>query len=367
MTDFWRICLFFLQHCVILYSDNVFIEHFNLSKSGIKQVAALCGVSPATVSRTLSNPDIVSEKTRDKVLKAVELCGYTPNRFGASLRTQKSGNIVVIIPDITNSVNAGIIRSIENAAAKVGYSVLLGDTQRDPEKVKHYAAMVRSGQVDGILLFSHQFPFDLKEDSSLLHHLPPMVNSCEPLALDNICKVMINNTAAAKMAVNHLLDLGHRRIGAITGNMDAPSSQERLAGYTQALQEAGIEFSVELVVDGNYQIESGKLGATKLLALHNRPTAIFCFSDNIAVGAYSALYEAKIEVPQQMSIVGFDDTEFSGYLNPPLTSVHQPLIEIGQQCMRLLLAQLNAKPISNKYVELPVQLIIRNSTAKISH
>ncbi|WP_416306037.1 LacI family DNA-binding transcriptional regulator [Neptunicella sp. SCSIO 80796] len=332
-----------------------------MSKTGIKLVAELSGVSPATVSRTLSNPDIVSATTRERVLQAIEQCGYTPNRFGASLRTQKSGSIVVIIPDITNSFNAGIIRSIEDAAAKAGYSVLLGDTQRDADKVKHYAAMVRSGQVDGIILFSQHLPFDV-EPGTTVEQLPPIVNSCEPLNVDDVCQVMINNVDAAKTAVNHLIELGHRRIGAITGNMDAPSSNDRLTGYKLALEQAGIAFDPDLITNGNYLIGSGKIAATKLLELPEPPTAIFCFSDNIAYGAMSALHDHNIKVPEQMSLVGFDDTEYSAYMNPPLTTIHQPLVEIGQNCMDLLLAQLEHKPIARRYIELPVQLLVRGST-----
>ncbi|MBC3765362.1 LacI family DNA-binding transcriptional regulator [Neptunicella marina] len=333
-------------------------------KAGIKQVAKLSGVSPATVSRTLSNPEIVSAATREKVLKAIDECGYTPNRFGASLRTQKSGSIVVIIPDITNAFNAGIIRSIEDEAAKVGYSVLLGDTQRDPVKVRHYASMVRSGQVDGIILFSQHLPFDITPETTI-DQLPPLVNSCEPLDLDGVCQVMVNNVAAAKEAVNHLISLGHKRIGAITGNMDTPSSNDRLTGYKQALAQAGIEFDANLVTNGNYLIESGKTATEQLLALSERPTALFCFSDNIAFGAMSALHDAGLKVPDDISVVGFDDTEYAAFMTPALTTMHQPLKEIGKNCMALLLAQIEKRPISQRCIELPIKLQVRRSTAQL--
>lgn len=333
-----------------------------MAKLGIKDIAAMSGVSPATVSRTLRNPDIVSEETRKKVMKAVQEGGYTPNRFGANLRTQKSGNIIVLMTDITNPVNSQIIRAIESEAQQAGYAVLLGDTQGLEERERHYADMTQSGQADGILLFSFRLPFAIQDGIPLAQQLPPLVNSCEDIALDGISKVMIDNIAGAKTAVKHLLDLGHTRIAAIMGPLDTPSTLERLQGYKQALLEAGLEIDESLMISGNYSTEVGISAMGKLLKLRQRPSAVFCFSDDMAIGAMSILQANGFRIPQDMSVIGFDDIRYAALMTPALTTIRQPLEDIGKACMKLLLEQLSGNNKEPQFMQLPFSLVVRQST-----
>jgi LacI family transcriptional regulator, repressor for deo operon, udp, cdd, tsx, nupC, and nupG len=336
-----------------------------VSKVGIKDIATISGVSPATVSRTLRNPELVSKETRKRVMKAVKEAGYTPNRFGSSLRTQKSGNIMVVMPDITNQVNAGIIRAIESEAQKAGYSVLLGDTQSLLEREQHYAHMTQSGQADGILLFTYHLPFETNDSKPLMAQLPPLVNSCEAIPIDGINKVMIDNTAAAKTAVNHLLDFGHTRIAAVMGPSDTPSTLERLKGYKLALIEAGIDIDDSLIMRGDYGLDSGSSAMEKLLKLKQRPTAVFCFSDDMAIGAMSVLREYGFNIPQDISVMGFDDIRYAKLMSPALTTIHQPLEDIGKACTQLLLQQLAGKLSEATYIELPYTLMVRQSTGPV--
>lgn len=339
---------------------NQWVQH--LAKLGIKDIAAISGVSPATVSRTLRNPQIVSEQTRNKVMKAVQEGGYTPNRFGANLRTQKSNSIIVVMPDITNPVNSGIIRAIESEAQKAGYAILLGDTQGLEERERHYANMTQSGQADGILLFSSRLPFAAKDDVVLTQQLPPLVNSCENIAIEGISKVMIDNVAGAKAAVEHLLDLGHTRIAAIMGPLDTPSTLERLKGYKLALSKAGLEINDSLLISGNYRTEAGMSAMETLLKLRQRPSAVFCFSDDMAIGAMSILQANGYRIPEDMSVIGFDDIRYAALMTPALTTIHQPLEDIGKACMKLLLEQLSGANKEPQYIELPFSLVVRQST-----
>lgn len=336
-----------------------------MSKIGIKDIATKAGVSPATVSRTLRNPELVSKETRKRVMKAVKDAGYTPNRFGSSLRTQKSDNIMVVMPDITNQVNAGIIRAIESEAQKAGYSVLLGDTQSLPERERHYAHMTQSGQADGILLFTFHMPFETDNSQPLMAQLPPLVNSCEAIPMEGINKVMIDNCAAAKTAVNHLLDLGHTRIAAVLGPSDTPSTLERLKGYKLALIEAGLDIDDSLIMRGDYGLDSGSSAMEKLLKLRKRPTAVFCFSDDMAIGAMSVLREYGFNIPQDISVMGFDDIRYAKLMSPALTTIHQPLEDIGKACTQLLLQQLAGKLTEATYIELPYTLMVRQSTGPV--
>lgn len=332
---------------------------------GIKDIAKKAGVSSATVSRALSKPELVSAKNREKVLQAVAETGYTPNRFGASLRTQKSRNVVVVMPDITNQVNAGIIRAIEYEAGKQGYSVLLGDTQNKVERELHYGDLVSSGQADGILVFTPRIPFRLSKSQIDQKAYPPMVNSCEEIDSDEIYKVIIDNNAGGKKAVQHLLDLGHKKIAAILGPNRTPSTVQRLAGYTEALQDAGIEIIDDYIITGDYGHESGISAMQQLLSLKERPTAVFCFSDDMAIGAMNALSEAKIRIPQDISIIGFDDITYAKLVSPKLTTIRQPLEEIGKQSMRLLFELLQDKQPTQKKIELDFELVHRQSTGPL--
>ena len=329
---------------------------------GIKDIANLAKVSPATVSRALSSPELVSKKTLNKVKKIIDEMGYRPNRIGASLRTRKSGNIVAIIPDITNPVNAGIIRAIEQGAQSAGYSVLLGDTQGLAERERHYADLVSSGQADGILLFCSRMPFKIDPGLPLHSQIPPMVNANESMDNDEIVQVAVDNVAAAKAAVDYLISQGHRRIAAITGPNDVPSSNERLQGYCEALEHAGIAFDPDLQIAGNYTVDSGVSCAEKLLLLRKRPTAIFCFNDEMAIGVMKLLKKQGFLIPEEVSVMGFDDIHYAEYVTPALSTVHQPLNEIGTTCINLLLEQLRGHYVQPGRQFLPFELKLRAST-----
>lgn len=331
---------------------------------GIKDIAALANVSPATVSRVFSAPDMVSKKTLNRVKKVIDEVGYRPNRMGASLRTRKSGNIVAIIPDITNPVNAGIIRAIEQGAQSAGYSVLLGDTQGLEEREQHYADLVSHGQADGILLFCSRIPFKTDQNLPLLEQLPPMVNGNERIDSDEVVQVAVDNVAAAKAAINYLISLGHKRIAAITGPDDIPSSNERLEGYMLALKEADIEPDSALQLEGEYVVESGMDCARQLLLLPQRPTAIFCFNDDMAIGVMKLLQKQGFVVPDDISVMGFDDINYAQFVSPSLTTVHQPLQEIGSTCIDLLLKQLKGQNVEPGRRYLPFELKVRSSTGK---
>jgi LacI family repressor for deo operon, udp, cdd, tsx, nupC, and nupG len=342
-----------------------------MRKVGIKDIAAEAGVSIATVSHALRNPGRVSDVTRRKVLVAADKVGYTPNRMAAGLRTARSGNIVVIIPDIADSYNAGIIKAIEQVAHGRGYSVLLGDTQGSEAREREFAAMTRSRQADGIILMSHRLPFDVGPDECDARgqaggDLPPIVNGCEFTGYDSVPLVAIDDVRAGSDATMHLIGLGHRDIAVITGDMHGRSSPDRLAGFRRAMQSAGLAVREEWVVQGSYTLQGGERAAQSLLLLKDRPTAIFCFSDEIAFGCIHALRQNGFRVPQDFSVIGFDDIPYARYFNPPLTTVAQPAEAIGRTCATLLLDQIEGRPAPEKRHILPHQLRVRASTLRVA-
>lgn len=333
-----------------------------MSKLGIKDIAARAGVSPATVSRVFSSPQLVSKKTLEKVQKIIDESGYRPNRMGASLRTRKSGNIVAIIPDITKPLNAGIIRAIEQTAQSQGYSILLGDTQRLESRARHYADLVWQGQADGILLFADKLPFDIDASRPLKDQLPPLVSGNERLDTDELVQVAVDNIEAAKAAVDHLTSLGHKRIAAVTGPSGVPSSDDRIAGYKQALESAGLRFDEQLLVEANYTVESGKAAAAQLMELNERPTAIFCFDDEMAIGVMKLLQQQGVSIPSDISVMGFDDIHYADLVTPALSTIRQPLEDIGNLCINSLIQQLKGESAEPGRKTLPFTLIIREST-----
>lgn len=336
-----------------------------MAKVGIKQIAAKAGVSIATVSHALRNPGRVSEATRKKVLAAAHEVGYTPNNLAVSLRTARSGNIVAIIPDVADSYNSGIIKAIEKVAHRRGYSVLLGDTQGSEEREREFAAMTRSRQADGIILMSHRIPFDIGKNNFSPDELPPLVSGCEYTGYDGFPSVSIDDVQAAVDATTHLLDFGHKNIAVITGDMNSTSSRDRLTGFKRAMAQAGLPYSDCLIVCGDYTLQCGETLTEKLLIQKVRPTAIFCFSDEIALGCMYTLRQHGFHVPDDISVIGFDNIPFARYFAPPLTTIAQPVEEIGKTCATLLLDMLDGKPPERFRHFLPHKLLVRESTKRL--
>lgn len=328
--------------------------------TNIREVSKLAGVSVASVSRTLGNPEKVSEKTRKKVFDAIAKSGYRPNLLARNFRTRKTYMIVVLVPDIANPFFARVIRGIEQTAQRKGYSVLLGDTQGNIDREFFYANMIMTRQADGLIQLSARMPFNggYPELTSPL----PMVNACECLTDPDIPRVQLDNVAAAKTMTEHLLSLGHQKIGVILGPESSPLTQERLLGYKSALKEAGISFLDSLIAAGDFTMESGRKAAGTLLSSGQKPSAIFCFNDEMAIGAVQRVKSAGLSTPKDISIAGFDDINFSAFCDPPLTTIAQPTEEFGFTAMTILYEILQGNMPENNQHILPFELIIRKST-----
>lgn len=336
-----------------------------MTKIGIKDIAAQAGVSIATVSHAFRNPGRVSDVTRKKVLDAAKKVGYKPNKLAASLRTSRSGNIVAIIPDVAGSHNSEIIKAIEKVAHSRGYSVLLGDTQGSEEREREFAAMTVSNQADGIILMSHRLPFDIDANTPSAE-LPPIVSGCEFTGHDGIPAVAIDDVQAAMDATRHLVAYGHKDIAVITGDMDTTSSRDRLEGFRGAMSQAGLTCDDDLIICSDYSLAGGEVAAESLLLRKNRPTAIFCFSDDIALGCMYTLRQHGFKVPDDISVIGFDNIPVAKYITPPLTTIAQPTAEIGSACATILLDLIEDKEPEKSRILLPHQLLIRESTRRLT-
>jgi LacI family repressor for deo operon, udp, cdd, tsx, nupC, and nupG len=333
--------------------------------ANIYDVAKRAGVSTATVSRVLSQPTVVAPATRRKVLQAVEWLRFEPNSTAKNLRALRTGKLLVTVPDISNPFFSLILQGIEDAAMREGYAVLVGDTQHDDKREERYAMMLKRKEADGLIFLGHRLP---REAAALVRSMAPrcapVVNGCEFSPSLGIPSVHIDNARAAFEAMDHLYGLGHRRIGIITGPLVSPLSRDRLHGATSRAkrQKAEREF---VVIHGDFSIESGAAAAERLLGRKERPTAIFCFNDEMAIGVLEVARRLGISVPAQLSVVGFDDIRFARHIDPPLTTIAQPMRQIGEGTVRLLLGILagGGDAETPESVTLPHKLVVRESTA----
>ncbi len=330
----------------------------------IKDVAQLSGVSIATVSRALASPEKVSEKARAKVFRAVSASGYVTNTLARNFRRRRSNMVVVLVPDITNPFFANIIQGIEQVASKHQYRILLGDTRGDENIERDYAGLVSQKQADGVICLGRNIPFSYKKGrKSVDPSWPPFVMACEYHGDISVPTVCTDNILAARDAVNHLLELGHRDIGVINGPVDSPLSLDRLEGCKQALTEAGIQPRKLWVRSGDFTLGSGYSQMESLLNKPKRPTAVFCANDEMAIGAMQACRDNGMILPEDMSIVGFDDIGIAQFIHPRLTTIHQPRNAIGERVMSLMLGILSGKELKPGRVVMPHRLVVRQSTA----
>lgn len=328
----------------------------------IREVADMAGVSVATVSRALQQPERVSPKTRAKVMSAVTEVGYKPNLMAVKFRSGKTHNLVVLVPTIATVFFARVISGMQEAAAELGYSLLLGNTLGQDEIEASYAKMVQTSQADGLIQLRAFNPFG--DENIPKDRLLPMVNACEVLNTSLCPTVTLDNRAAAKAMTEHLISLGHKRIALIKGPAASPLTQERLAGYRDALQAADIDFDPHLLFPGDFTLHAGQDAAKRILALDNRPTAVFCENDETAIGAVQGFKSAGLRIPNDISVAGFDNIDFAAFCDPPLTTIAQPAEEFGRTAVNLLVDILEGKIKKAPKVIMPFELILRKSTGR---
>ncbi|HET8729031.1 MAG TPA: LacI family DNA-binding transcriptional regulator, partial [Alphaproteobacteria bacterium] len=288
----------------------------------MKDVARLAGVSTATVSRALMKPEIVSAGTRELVLKAVAAAGYTPNVLARNLRRMETRSIIVVVQNITNPFYPEIFRGVEQEALARGFSVLMGNTDNDPVRERAYAEILRSKRADGMILLSGKLPWpEDGTDAVDRQRMPPTVLACEPMPGLGLPTVRVDNAGAAREAVAHLASLGHRRVGHLIGPPDRIISADRLRGWREAVAALGLDRDEDLAVQGDYTLASGIAAMERLLDLDRPPTAVFAANDEMAIGAIRAVHRRGLKVPEDVSVVGFDDILFASAIEPPLTTI----------------------------------------------
>ncbi len=325
----------------------------------IKDIAELTKVSVATVSRVINDDPNVSSETREKIKKVIEETGYVPNFLGRNLRVAKTQKILLIIPTIENPFYTEILAAIEESAEKSGYNILIGITNNKHELEQKYMEMLITKQVDGaIVLLSN---YDKDALSNWAENFP-LVQCCEYTPGARITNVSIDNKLAAYDAVSYLISKGHRKIGAIGGQLYFASESDRIVGYKKALKEHNIPYKKEYFRVKSYTMEGGQEGARELMKLSNPPTAIFAFGDTIAIGVAKYLNDIGKPAGKNVAVIGVDDIPLCEIFNPSISSVRQPRRKLGAKAYELLMERIDNNTQIIKNVILEHELILRQSS-----
>lgn len=325
----------------------------------IQDVAREAGVSTATVSRILNNSPNVLPETRERVMAVIEKMNYNPNRLAHQFRTQETGNILVLVPELGNTFYHEIISGIESIAEAKGYYVLIAEIHNNRKLEEYFFECLKQKQVDGIITFSARIAPDRLEAISKQF---PVVVACRYYEGMRLPNVTIDNEKASRDITKYLLNLGHRRICCLAGNTDILLYQDRLNGYLEALKERKIEVLSSLICEGPASIQGGYNAIERLANTGERYTAVVACGDTLAIGAIKALRDMGLNVPSDIAVTGFDDIELSSLYSPALTTVRQPKKQIGVRSMEKLIDLIEGKNLVNRQDVLNYELVIREST-----
>jgi DNA-binding LacI/PurR family transcriptional regulator len=329
-------------------------------KPTIYDVANEAGVSIATVSKVINKTGRISDKTRKRVLEVMRRLDYQPSVVASALTGKSTYTVGLLIPDLANPFFAEVAQSVEDRGHELGFNLVICSTVNNPKKEAKYITLLKQKRVDGIIISTGL------SNESLLHDLIKQKIPLALLARDMpalaVNSVVVDDFNGGYQAASHLIALGHKRIAIITEDLHIASSRERIRGYRRALEEANIPYDETLVLVSDFTVEGGKRCTSQLFGRPNQPTAVFACNDLLAIGAVQAAREAGKSVPDDLSIVGFDNSILASITDPPLTTVAQPIQEMGRIVMDLLIQEINGQNQYKQRVVLLPNLIVRGST-----
>ncbi len=335
----------------------------------IEDVAKLAGVSIATVSRAIRNPEKVAESTRKKVTNAIARTGYTANVMAQNLRMKRSKMVMVLTPSIADPNFPGVLIGLEKEAHARGYGVLIGNTEGAISLEENHMRFLATGVADGLVLLTGHLPVAGAPQDPVTQ-LPPLVSVGRPIENTHANFVGVDDVAASKMATEYLVSLGHRRIVFVGGGTGDVLSELRHQGYRMGLAECAEELA-DWRVEGDGSSEGGRAAVERLFIKDTLPTAFFCFNDNTAIGVIAALRLRGFDVPRDFSVIGFDDIPFASNVTPALTTIRQPRTQIGARAMAMLLDDLDGRGEEDQVKKprsetLHGDLVVRESCGPVS-
>lgn len=324
----------------------------------MKDIARLAQVSTSTVSHVINGSRFVSDEIREKVMRIVAELNYTPSAVARSLKVRETKTIGLLVTATNNPFFAEVMAGVEQYCQQHQYNLIIATTGGDAKRLQQNLQTLMHKQVDGLLLMCGDSRF--QADIELAISLPLVVMDWWFTEL-NADKILENSALGGYLATKALIDAGHRKIGIITGNLKKSVAQNRLQGYKNALSEAKIALNPHWIVESHFDFEGGVLGIQSLLTQSSRPTAVFCCSDTIAVGAYQAIQQQGLRIPQDLSIMGYDDIELARYLSPPLSTICQPKAELGKLAVEALLQRIKNPSENYRTLVLEPTCVLRES------
>ncbi len=326
----------------------------------IKDIARMADVSHSTVSRALSNSPLISAQTTERIHRIAEQSQYRASEVARSLVTRHTRTVGIVVTTIADPFAAGVVDGIEDAATEFGFSVFLANSNADPEREIRVVRSFEERRVDGIIVTSSRAGAIYVRMIGQLRIPIVLLNNQHPS--EYVQSVMIDNVEASARATSHLIELGHQNIAYLGDRYGEQSDTERFSGYRHALQAAGLCFRPEFIVLGDGKPEGGMKAMAQLLALAERPTAVFCYNDMSALGALRQVRVAGLQVPGDISLIGFDDLYISQYMQPALTTLRQPMRQMGRMAMETLIQLLKGSASAHS-IKVAAELVLRESTA----
>lgn len=326
----------------------------------IKDVAKMAGVSTTTVSHVINKTRFVAEETEKQVLQAIKELKYSPSAVARSLKVNTTKSIGMIVTSSETPYFAEIIHAVEESCYRQGYSLFLCNTQNDIEKIQNHLEMLSKKRVDGILVMCAEYTTDSLDLLSNFNELPMVVMDWGP---DNEHTDLIkdNSFEGGYLATEYLIKNGHQNIGIIAGELTKTTAKTRYHGFLQAMKDANLTVNPNWVVEGFFEPEDGYECMNKILAQESLPSAVFCCNDVMALGAISAIGEKGLRVPEDISIIGYDNIHASRFYSPPLTTIHQSKSRLGVQALSLLFKRILDNPQQRTIIEMHPELVIRKS------
>ncbi len=331
----------------------------------IKDIAKAAGVSHSTVSRALRDSPQVNATTRERIQKVAHEMGYTPDAQARSLVTGRSHTVGVVVTTIADPFVAEVVQGVETTAHDHGYTVVLSGSGSEPVREIAAVRLLRSKRVDGVIVTSSRIGALYLEHVEQFGVPVVLINNHNEQGGHYTYTVTVDNRHGSLLAMDHLLGKGHRRIAYVTGPADHSSDMERVGAYRQALEARGLPWDAGLVVQGDGWPDGGRRALEQLMSLAHPPTAVFCYNDLTAIGLMRAAREKSVQIPAALAVVGFDDIPLAAYVEPPLTTIAQPMVEMGQLAMGMLLNLMQTDASDSSRLSDTVvkgTLIVREST-----
>lgn len=328
----------------------------------MKQVAEKAGVSTTTVSHVINNTRVVSEDARERVLSVIQELRYIPSAVARSLKNDRTHTIGMMIPNNSNPYFAELIQGIEDASFELGYNIILCNSYDDPKKQAAYIRVLMEKRIDGLILVSSGSDEDL--NMLLANEVIPKVLVDREVTGVAADLIEADHVQGAYEATRYLISLGHKRIACVAGPDTLLPSGGRVAGYQRALKEAGITVCDDFIVHSDFTSEGGFNAFQKLLTLDSKPTAIFASNDLMAIGGICAANQAGVKIPQDLSVIGYDDIALASFSTPPLTTIAQPKYQIGQLTAKTLVERISNPDSQVRRTMLTPELVIRQSTSR---